>query len=894
MRLINIWNRLRLRQYFALLAALSACASGTGHTADQIIAPWIAVTHQILAGSGAEETTLRGNVIQSLEPAGGEREHDVYFGDFLALTYAVAHAKYHFSDYAGDEFVYVQKGVVTLVDDTSNARHTFKKGDFFVVPKGWKGIWSTPRAYREWIILGKGWEPFFKGQPVSSGVVGHVTPVALHPGEAEDRMVSSKLRSGHFSTAVDGNYLRSATLYDGADLMVMLVDQTAAETYRYKWYPGDTYIHVLFGSVILNDGYKRRKFTAGHDFIITHAFHGSVRLSAGYRALMVSDKKFFAPSAAAAAAAIVGQTDPAAIFATRCAACHDLHVLAPTLPQISRLTEGQIEYALWHGVMKEYANGLSGGQRAMVAAWIAGLNKRKLPRSPGVRLCRNTKPWTPAPAADWPGWSRGVHNTRLVDDPEITGARMRGTRLIWALPLPVETDFDGAANPVAVVGNRLFMGNYNGWVYAIDVDNQCALWTFKPLGPVRSNVAVRDGVLVFGDVYANAYALDANTGRLLWIRPLDSSPEARVTGNVTLDRGVAYFPVSSFSELAGIRPTDSCCSFRGSVVAIDARTGVRKWKTYTIGQPLKIIGRTARGAVRYGPSGVPVWSGVTVNNARSLIYVATGNQWTGPQVRESDSVMALDMQSGHRRWVTSLAPQQMGGKDIYVLGCEAWIDPERTVCSPKNPKGEGDRDLSSPPELVTLKDGHQLLLAASKDGMFYALDPDTGSLRWKVRVGHGGDLGGVEYGFSSDNERAYIPVSDVNASNLQANGAIVAVDLSIGKIVWRISGDKNGCRNKPTPPCNSAFLSPTTVVGDIVLAGSNDGILHAYLRNDGREVWSFDAVRPFSGSNGLSGTGGSFGFGGPVVSGHRIYVMSGDGYLGLGLPGNVLLGFKIP
>lgn len=110
--------------------------------------------------------------------------------------------------------------------------------------------------------------------------------------------------------------------------------------------------------------------------------------------------------------------------------------------------------------------------------------------------------------------------------------------LAYSVVLPISTA-EGAANPIAVVGNRIFTGNINRWVYALDADTGCAIWTFKANDRIRSNVAYEDGVLVFGDLRANAYGLDADTGRLLWMRHVDSSPTARVTGNVTVSETTA-------------------------------------------------------------------------------------------------------------------------------------------------------------------------------------------------------------------------------------------------------------------------------------------------------------------------------------------------------------------
>src|SRR5262249_36152355 len=104
-----------------------------------------------------------------------------------------------------------------------------------------------------------------------------------------------------------------------------------------------------------------------------------------------------------------------------------------------------------------------------------------------------------------------------------------------------------------------------------------------------------------------------------------------------------------------------------------------------------------------------------------------------PTLEQMSHLTSWEIQSA--LWQGALAPEQMGGQDIYVMGCEEWVDPTRPECSPVNPKGEGDRDFGAPAALTRLANGTTLLLAGSKDGMFYALDPDSGKVIWKLRVG---------------------------------------------------------------------------------------------------------------------------------------------------------------
>ena len=172
------------------------------------------------------------------------------------------------------------------------------------------------------------------------------------------------------------------------------------------------------------------------------------------------------------------------------------------------------------------------------------------------------------------------------------------------------------------------------------------------------------------------------------------------------------------------------------------------------------------------------------------------------------SNMALDMQTGKKRWVKGLAPEQMGGQDIYHLACEAWWDPERKNCSPENPTGQGNRDIGAPPILTTRTDGKDVIALGTKDRMRYALDPDNdGAVLWNIRVGKGGEAGGVEYGAASDGRYAFAPVVDMDI-DLNSNGSLTAVDLMTGKSVWRVENSDDRCEGKKKPPCGTAVSTP--------------------------------------------------------------------------------------
>ena len=99
----------------------------------------------------------------------------------------------------------------------------------------------------------------------------------------------------------------------------------------------------------------------------------------------------------------------------------------------------------------------------------------------------------------------------------------------------------------------------------------------------------------FSDAGATMYALNAQTGELIWkVRPVDHFA-TMATATPRFYKGVVYQPFSSFEEALGADPKFECCTFRGSVVALDAGTGKKIWQTFTIPEAAKPTRKSSGG-----------------------------------------------------------------------------------------------------------------------------------------------------------------------------------------------------------------------------------------------------------------------------------------------------------
>jgi polyvinyl alcohol dehydrogenase (cytochrome) len=226
----------------------------------------------------------------------------------------------------------------------------------------------------------------------------------------------------------------------------------------------------------------------------------------------------------------------------------------------------------------------------------------------------------------------------------LTASDVPGLKLKWAVGVPEATTM---RSQPAVYGGRVFLGTQDGTVYSLDAASGCVYWATEGGAQVRTGIVVGaagDRTLVFfGDVSGQVYALDAANGKPVWQLRADDHPAAMVTGTPAFHDGRLYVPVSSYEEAASIPPGYVCCTFRGSVLAIDAVLGKILWKTYTIAEAAKPRKATKRGNASSGPSGAGIWSAPTLDTEQRVLYVTTGDNYSDPATLTSDAVLALNM-----------------------------------------------------------------------------------------------------------------------------------------------------------------------------------------------------------------------------------------------------------
>jgi len=594
-------------------------------------------------------------------------------------------------------------------------------------------------------------------------------------------------------------------------------------------------------------------------------------------------------------AAAQSATPPAgeAVYQKHCALCHDqVSERIPRRAALQQMPAARILRALDAGAMLAIALTMNRDDRLAVAEYL-GTDAPDAGPGPVAFCADRTVTLASTATAAWNGWSPRADNARF--QPAAAAGlgvdQMPRLKLKWAFGF--EGDVTAFAAPTVIDG-QIFVGSAAGFVHAMRAQSGCLQWVFRANGPVRSGIVVTplDGrhVLLFGDLMGWFHAVRAETGELLWQAHIETHDSTRLTGTPVVHDGVVYVPVSSWEETRSADPEYSCCTFRGSVVALRVRDGTQLWKSYMTDEP-KETRRTADGHSLFGPSGVAVWSTPTVDAKRGLLYVTTGDNYSDPATATSDAVIALDLADGDIVWLKQITPGDAYNGACRIAGANC----------PDNPGP--DHDFGSSAILVAGPGGGDVLLAGQKSGIVYALDAEKqGEILWQTRIGQGGTNGGVQWGMASDGTRVYATVSDVGRTRQVGNlfdtrryildpkqgGGLTALSVADGSRVWHVPAAP--CPEGAPAGCNPAQPGAVTQIPGVVFTTSNDGHIRAHSTEDGRLLWDFATARDFDTVNKVPARGGSIDGPGAVVVGGLLFVNSGYPRNG-GMPGNVLLAF---
>jgi polyvinyl alcohol dehydrogenase (cytochrome) len=469
----------------------------------------------------------------------------------------------------------------------------------------------------------------------------------------------------------------------------------------------------------------------------------------------------------------------------------------------------------------------------------------------------------------------------------LTTADMPKLELAWAVAFPETSSLRAA--PVIIGSTIFYSATDSGRVFALDTNSGCAKWVYNAETRLRSSMAYGEidgaGTLVFSDGRGMIHAVNAENGESVWVASGQASNnQGMLTGTPVIHEDMIIVPVSGSGVITGGNPKFECCENHGAVTALNVRTGEKLWEYHTMPAAQFTGAVSSTGVKQRGPSGAPIWTTPTIDAERGQIYVTTGENTSHPTTGTSDSIIALNLETGEENWVF-----QALENDMWNFGCSAG-GPNCIILADTN---SVDFDFGGPAILVESGE-KQLLIAGQKSGDIWALDPDSGALVWNQRIGEGTALGGNHWGIATDSERAFMTINDPGNRSENNRPGIYTYFVGTGEPSWslEVQPDCDG-RSDRLRRCESLYgfsATPLSVDGAVITAGL-DGRLFVFNSDTGEQLFQFDTVKDFETVNGVEGYGGS-------IDSHSISAGSGMVFVGSGygsfsqVAGNVLLAFK--
>jgi polyvinyl alcohol dehydrogenase (cytochrome) len=554
-------------------------------------------------------------------------------------------------------------------------------------------------------------------------------------------------------------------------------------------------------------------------------------------------------------------------------------------------------------------------------------------------------------SGQWRFWGGNLHNTHYAESEHaLTPQNVHKLKVKWIY----QTTGNVSAIPT-VKDNAVYFPDWGpivdrsgpfpgSMLHAVERSSGEPLWQKKAShlrqehhhNIVRTSMAVHGDLLIFGDQVsvvkevlsplgrrgkgATVYAVNRHSGDLVWKTTVEDHPLSQVTQSPVVYQNRVYVGVSAVENV--VSPVDlnyPCCTFRGSMLALDATNGKIIWKTYMTPDN---HGRSG------GFSGTGVWgSSPAIDTRRGLVYIGTGQNynvpsawkkclkehWSDPIARRQckedfdaddnyfNAVVALDLETGAVKWA-----QKVAEYDAWTLTCDIprvlLIPLLRSYCP--DPPGS-DFDFGQAPMLISFDDNgatRELIVVGQKSGIFWAFDPDqNGKKVWATQVGPGGREGGILWGAAFDGKRIYTSVTNFSHAEFMLTSGLHSGQTTNGGI-WAALDPKNGALLWQTPDPVSTYpltgvlshpisgsglgkgffawaMGPLTAANGIVFGGSMDldGHMYAFDAQTGAILWSF-------------ASGGSIASAPAVVDGA---VYWGSGYHRIGWSNNKFYAFEL-
>ena len=392
------------------------------------------------------------------------------------------------------------------------------------------------------------------------------------------------------------------------------------------------------------------------------------------------------------------------------------------------------------------------------------------------------------PPAEWLRVGLDLANTRAVTgETALDVDSVAGLAPAWDV-----RGIDGMSGTPAVSGGVVYFGDWTGHVRALNRDDGTEVWN-RRLGDryIGGSVALDGDHVYAGTFDGRIVALARDTGEPVWDTQIGDHPKAVIFGSPVVVDGLVVVGVASFEVFVTGNPN----TFRGHIVALDAATGAERWRFYV----------TAGDATQ--AAGVSIWSSPAIDTERGVAYIGTGQSYGLPASPLSDSLLALDLQTGEEVWHT-----QFTADDAWTLAQPTGLD----------------ADVGAMPNLFPVN-GKDAVGVGDKAGTYRALDRETGEILWEAPLTPGGTQGGVMASAAVADGTVYVTSNDASR-----DADMAALEADTGEEVWRAQ-------------LGAHVTGPVTWANGVLYVSDDSGRIAAYDAADGSRLWSYDVPFPAAG-----------------------------------------------
>ncbi len=451
---------------------------------------------------------------------------------------------------------------------------------------------------------------------------------------------------------------------------------------------------------------------------------------------------------------------------------------------------------------------------------------------------------------EWPLANHDYANTRAAVGSSIDSGNVANLKIAWSAPLDGTAEWGaGTGNPVVSDG-VVYYQDLGANTYAVDLKTGDILWQTKYnnrlFGPSGPGIG-------YGKVYVLSridryVALDMKTGHELWQFDTGYQLASGAFQPSAFDKHVYFAMQAAVSGKGKVVYHSYQGGTSGAVYLIDPKTGKPQWFFQVVEDGF--WGNTevnSGGGLWFPPAidtqtGVSFWASGNPSPVPGLKDWPNGSSRPGPNLY-TNSMIALD-RDGKMLWYNQVKPHDLFNLDFQISPILANV-----------PIDGADKNI---------------VIGSGKLGIVYGFDEETGETLWKTAIGlHQNDelqelpvddsttwvapgaWGGVEapmayadgvvYALTANlpspyNATAYDADTPEEALNRSEGGTelkngtaeVYALDASSGAILWKHGFDR------------PAF-SGVTIVNDLLFVATLDGQVYALSRNDGSEIWQWQA-----------------------------------------------------